>query len=44
MYIIELSASRSRQTTTPAPNHSVFYRPDPFLRPPNSIKALEANF
>jgi len=28
------SAPRSRQTTTPAPHHSVFYRPDAFL-PPN---------
>ena len=25
------SAPRSRQITTPAPHHSVFYRPDPFL-------------
>ena len=25
------SAPRSRQTTTPAPHHSVFYRPDAFL-------------
>ena len=28
------SAPRSRQMTTPAPHHSVFYRPMPFL-PPN---------
>ena len=27
------SAHRSRQITTSAPNHSVFYRPDTFLAP-----------
>jgi len=40
------SAPRLRQITTPAPHHSVFYRPDA-LCPPchtnNSIKALKAN-
>jgi len=30
------SASRSRQTTTPAPHHSLFYR-----HPANSVKALK---
>jgi len=35
------SASRSRQTTTPAPHHSVFTGRVPFL-PPNHVKALKA--
>ena len=34
------SAPRSRQITTPAPHHSVFYRPDAL--PTNSVKALKA--
>ena len=29
------SAPRSRQTTTPAPHHSVFYRPDALSAAPN---------
>ena len=33
------SAPRSRQITTPAPHHLVFYMP--FLPPTNSIKALK---
>ena len=33
-WAICMSAPRSRQITTPAPHHSVFYRPDAFL-PPN---------
>ena len=35
---------RSRQITTPALHHSVFYRPDirPSCRPTNSVKALKA--
>ena len=39
------SAPRSRQITTPAPHHSVFYRPDalPAAQPSaNSVKALKA--
>ena len=38
------SAPRSRQITTPAPHHSVFYRLDalPATQPTNSIKALKA--
>jgi len=34
------SAPRSRQIATPAPHHSVFYRPS--CRPTNSVKALKA--
>ena len=38
------SAPRSRQITTPAPLHSVFYRPDVLPgRPTNSVKALKAS-
>ena len=38
------SASYSRQTTTPAPHHYVFYRPDALsCRPINSVKALKAH-
>jgi len=38
------SASYSRQTTTPAPHHYVFYRPDALsCRPTNSVKALKAH-
>jgi len=37
------SAPSSRQTTTPAPHHSVFHRPvASSCRPTNSIKALKA--
>ena len=37
------SALRSRQTTTPAPNHSVFLQAGcPSCRPTNSVKALKA--
>ena len=38
------SAPRSRQISTPAPHHSVFYRPDGLqsCRPTNSVKALKA--
>ena len=36
------SASRCRQITTPAPHHSVFYRP--FCHPTDGVKALKANF
>jgi len=35
------SAPRSRQTTTPAPHHSVFYTPND-LPAKNSVKALKA--
>jgi len=35
------SATRSRQTTMPAPHHSVFYRPLPFL-PPNQQRQSTA--
>jgi len=35
------SALRSRQITTPAFHHSVFYRPVPFVLP-NRVKALKA--
>jgi len=38
--IICKSAPRSRQITTPAPHHSVFYRLDAL--PTNSVKALDA--
>jgi len=35
------SASRSRQITTPAPNHSVFYRPDALpAAQPTALKAF----
>ena len=38
------SAPRSRQTTTPAPHHSVFLQAGcPSCRPTNSVKALKAN-
>ena len=38
------SAPRSRQTTTPAPHHSVFLRVGcPSCHPTNSVKALKAN-
>ena len=38
------SAPRSRQTTTPAPHHSVFYRPDmPFLPPNQQRQSTEGN-
>ena len=37
------SATRSRQTTTPAPHHSVFLQAGcPSCRPTNSVKALKA--
>ena len=38
------SAPSSRQITTPAPHHSVFYRPDalPAAEPTNTVKALKA--
>jgi len=37
------STHRSRQTTTPAPHHSVFYRPDalPAAQPTALVKALK---
>ena len=37
------SASRSRQTTMPAPHHSVLQAGCPSCRPTNSGKALKAN-
>ena len=33
----------SRQTTTPAPHHSVFYRLDPFLPPNQQHQSTEGN-
>ena len=42
-WVICTSASRSRQITMPAPNHSVFLQAGcPSCRPTNSIKALNA--
>jgi len=43
-WVIRKLEPRSRQTTMPAPHHSVFYRPDwcPSCRPTNSVKALKA--
>ena len=40
---ISLAAPRSRQITTPAPRHSVFYRPDalPAAQPTNSVETLK---
>jgi len=38
------SAPRSRQTTMPAPHHSVFTSRMPFLLPNNSVKALKCFF
>ena len=39
------SAPRSRQTTTPAPHHSVFFQAGcPSCRPTNSVKELNAIF
>jgi len=41
---ISKSAPRSRQTTTPAPDHSVFLQAGcPSCRPTNSVKALKAS-
>ena len=42
-WVVCKSVPRSRQTTTPAPHHSVFYRPPrcPSCRPTNSVKALK---
>ena len=37
------SAPRSRQTTTPAPHHSVFYRPGAFLLPNQQCQITEGN-
>jgi len=36
------SAPRTRQTTTPAPHYSVFYRPDALPAAQPSVKALKA--
>ena len=36
------SAPRSRQTTTPAPHHSVFYRPDAILPPNRQRQSTES--
>jgi len=37
------SAPRSRQITTPAPHHSVFYRPDALLPPNQRRQSTEGN-
>jgi len=44
MYIIELSAPCSRQTTTPAPHHSVFAGRMPFLPPNQQRQSTESKF
>ena len=42
-WAIGKSAPRSRQITTPAPHHSVFYRPDALpAAKPYGVKALKA--
>jgi len=40
-WAIYKSAPCSRQTTTPAPHHSVFYRPDAFLTPNQQRQSTE---
>ena len=37
------SAHRCRQITTPAPHHSVFYRPDAFLPPNQQCQSTEGS-
>jgi len=40
---MQVTASHSRQITTPAPHHSVFYRPDALpAAQPTANKALKA--
>jgi len=35
------SAPHPKQITTPAPHHSVFYRPDAFLQPNQQCQSME---